>query len=153
MNSREKREAVRPGDIIYAERGAYRHFGIYTGNGRAVHYTLTEGVAGLRMQIRETSFAKFAKGDDVYVLRIRNTSGVKCYSPEETVRRARSMIGAKNYNLVFNNCEHFAFWCKTGVSRSEQVEQAFADVAITIGAPVLEALDKLADAVYAIATI
>ena len=27
----------------------------------------------------------------------------------------------KGYNLVFNNCEHFAIWCKTGVFASKQV--------------------------------
>ena len=43
------------------------------------------------------------------------------YSPEETVQRARSKIGEKQYNLVFNNCEHFAVWCKTGLSESRQI--------------------------------
>jgi hypothetical protein len=31
-------------------------------------------------------------------------------------------IGEQNYNLLFNNCEHFAHWCKTGRHRSNQVE-------------------------------
>lgn len=43
------------------------------------------------------------------------------YSPEETVQRARSKIGERQYNLVFNNCEHFAVWCKTGLSESRQI--------------------------------
>jgi hypothetical protein len=33
-----------------------------------------------------------------------------------------SRLGEQNYNLLFNNCEHFAHWCKTGRHRSEQVE-------------------------------
>ncbi|MDR1459211.1 MAG: lecithin retinol acyltransferase family protein [Bacteroidales bacterium] len=153
MNSRETHEAICPGDIIYANRGQYRHFGIYVGNGRVVHYTHKGSVSGLRTQINETSLAKFSKGDEVFVWRTDGTSGIKYYSHEETVRRARSMIGTKNYNLVFNNCEHFAFWCKTGVSRSEQVEQRLAEAAITIGTPVFEILDKAADLIYAIAEI
>lgn len=43
------------------------------------------------------------------------------YSPEETVWRAKSRLGETNYNLLFNNCEHFAIWCKTGISESHQV--------------------------------
>jgi predicted ATPase len=43
------------------------------------------------------------------------------YSGKETVERARSRIGEDKYNLVFNNCEHFAIWCKTGISESSQV--------------------------------
>jgi hypothetical protein len=31
-------------------------------------------------------------------------------------------IGEQRYNLLFNNCEHFAHWCKTGRHRSAQVE-------------------------------
>jgi hypothetical protein len=31
-------------------------------------------------------------------------------------------LGEQNYNLLFNNCEHFAHWCKTGRHRSSQVE-------------------------------
>lgn len=43
------------------------------------------------------------------------------YSPEETVQRARSRLGEAEYNLAANNCEHFAIWCKTGISESHQV--------------------------------
>ena len=43
------------------------------------------------------------------------------YTPEETVERARSRLGETEYNLVTNNCEHFAIWCKTGISESHQV--------------------------------
>lgn len=59
------------------------------------------------------------------------------YSPEETVERAKMVAaqcageGSKietwmnghKYNLVFNNCEHFAVWCKTGVHESRQVDR------------------------------
>ena len=31
-------------------------------------------------------------------------------------------LGEQRYNLLFNNCEHFAHWCKTGRHRSNQVE-------------------------------
>ncbi len=33
-------------------------------------------------------------------------------SPEETVKRARSKLGEKGYNLINNNCKQFAVWCK-----------------------------------------
>lgn len=56
---------------------------------------------------------------DKYLRRIK---GYHIYSPEETVERAKSRIGENKYNLAFNNCEHFALWCKTGVHESTQVE-------------------------------
>ncbi len=48
---------------------------------------------------------------------------VRCYNPETTVVRARSRIGERKYNLLTNNCEHFAVWCKTGISESAQVRK------------------------------
>ena len=47
--------------------------------------------------------------------------GYHLYTPEETVARARSRLGETHYSLLTNNCEHFVFWCKTGVSESLQV--------------------------------
>ena len=44
------------------------------------------------------------------------------FSPEETVARAYSRLGERNYNLLTNNCEHFAIWCKTNISESWQVK-------------------------------
>ena len=44
------------------------------------------------------------------------------YSPKETVERAKSRLGEDKYNLAFNNCEHFALWCKTGLKESSQIE-------------------------------
>ena len=32
-------------------------------------------------------------------------------------------LGEEEYNLITNNCEHFAMWCKTGESVSCQVNQ------------------------------
>ena len=29
-----------------------------------------------------------------------------------TLRRAMGRLGEQDYNLLFNNCEHFATWCK-----------------------------------------
>ena len=52
---------------------------------------------------------------------LKNNNDYHLYSPRETVRRARSRIGESDYNLATNNCEHFAIWCKTGISESHQV--------------------------------
>jgi len=41
-------------------------------------------------------------------------------TPDKVVERARNRCGEQNYNFMFNNCEHFAVYCKTGVSESEQ---------------------------------
>lgn len=59
----------------------------------------------------------------------------KVYSPAETIKRARhpgkygfdGLNGKEyRYSVLCNNCEHFAMWCKTGVSDSKQVDKAMA---------------------------
>ena len=52
---------------------------------------------------------------------LRKARGYHLYSPEETVNRALSRLGESRYDILTNNCEHFAIWCKTGVRESYQL--------------------------------
>lgn len=47
---------------------------------------------------------------------------IKLFSLEETFERAVRRIGETNYKLTSNNCEHFAMWCRTGLSTSRQAK-------------------------------
>ena len=47
----------------------------------------------------------------------------KLYSPDDTIERAKMRLGESSYNLIFNNCEHYAIWCKTGVKESHQINR------------------------------
>ncbi|MCS6813104.1 MAG: lecithin retinol acyltransferase family protein [Cyanobacteria bacterium] len=105
------------GDQIYTLRdfmnmeGLYEHHGIDCGDGTVIHYRKgTETVT-------RTSLEEFTDGRPIYVKTYKVS-----YIPDVTVRRAESRLGEQEYNLLTNNCEHFATWCKTGVSRSAQVE-------------------------------
>lgn len=46
-----------------------------------------------------------------------------CFDRATVVERAKSKLGEKKYSPFINNCEHFAMWCKTGESSSDQVEK------------------------------
>lgn len=54
--------------------------------------------------------------------KLKKSEDYHLYSPDETIQRAKSKLGEKKYNLVANNCEHYAIWCKTGLHESHQVE-------------------------------
>jgi len=43
------------------------------------------------------------------------------YNADYTVLRARKMLGEEMYNMLEQNCEHFSSWCKTGSTKSNQV--------------------------------
>ena len=111
-----------PGDIVYVNRGVYKHYGVYAGEGRVVHFAPLAGaeINAKNAVIHETTLEEFLKGG---VLAIDHASRAK-FSQEEIVRRARGCTGSKDYCLVVHNCEHFARWCVTGAYKSRQVEQA-----------------------------
>ena len=61
-----------------------------------------------------------------------NESDYKLYSRKQTVRRALKKANEETeYNPLFNNCEHFAIWCKTGIKESRQV-QKLLDIILTV---------------------
>ncbi len=108
------------GDCIYVYRnlarleGLYKHYGIDCGDGTVIHYRKPSET------IEQTSLATFSRGNPVYVAEYSDGFG---YIPDVVVQRAESRLGEQDYNLLFNNCEHFVTWCKTGVINSKQVKE------------------------------
>ena len=92
------------------QHGLFNHHGIDLGDGTVAHYL--EG-----REILRSSTEDFSQGQPLSVIAHADASPTRV-----TLQRAMSRIGEQNYNLLFNNCEHFATWCKTGRHRSGQVE-------------------------------
>ncbi|ACK70658.1 NC domain protein [Gloeothece citriformis PCC 7424] len=106
------------GDQIYVYRellnlqGLYEHHGIDCGDGTVIHYRKPSEM------IERTSLDIFTRGNPTY---IKEYPQGFSFIPEIVVQRAESRLGEQKYNLLFNNCEHFATWCKTGINDSKQV--------------------------------
>lgn len=169
----QRDDNLKPGSIIGVKRKLkglvyYKHYGVYVGNNKVIHFTSKNPNIVGNNEIIETDFSHFLAGSNNYfvlkfpenfteaffkkvlkeamrslplllypvflgkkVLLIRTIKSIyylykkrqwNNYSPEETISRARSKLGETKYNLVVNNCEHFAIWCKTGIKESKQVE-------------------------------
>lgn len=103
------------GDQIYAIREIigipYEHHGIDCGDNTVIHYSKL-GEASVARTTKDT----FARGRRVYT-----KEQPTAYIPSVVVDRAESRLGERQYDLFFNNCEHFATWCKTGRSECEQL--------------------------------
>ena len=108
------------GDQLYVDReffkqnGVYKHHGIDCGDGTVIHYRKPSEI------VERTSLATFSRSNPVYL--VEYLQGF-CFIPEVVVERAESRLGEDKYNLLFNNCEHFATWCKTGISESKQIRE------------------------------
>jgi len=107
------------GDVIWAVRFPL-HCGIYESDDSVIHFAPINGSKTKEdAVIHRSTLTEFVKNYPVVVIEF---SPEKCLPPEESIRRAYSRLGENTYNLVLNNCEHFAIWCKIGEHRSLQVD-------------------------------
>lgn len=144
---REEQSTPELGDIIGVSRLRfnikYEHYGIYVGDNKIVHYACVDKET--ESSVIETDFEFFLKDSNLYFIfdcktaykkiksfhpknlivynEFRTKAKLHLYSPHETIERAYSRLGETKYNLALNNCEHFAIWCKTGLSKSYQVQR------------------------------
>ena len=120
------------GDHLYVDRlgRLYSHHGIDCGDGTVIHYSPDDVL--LRSSVKRTTLSEFAGGGSV---KVRNYA--VCDPPETVVGRAVSSLGARGFDPLTSNCEHFAVWCKTGRVESHQVRSAASYVRDQPGAAAL----------------
>ena len=138
------------GDHLFVHRfgGVYAHHGIDCGDGSVIHFGAENWYTS--RSIERTTLDRFAREDAVEVRdysdffsRLRDTSDLprrlelalrrqidallgrhgtgEELTPDAVIARAERRLGDRRFNVLFHNCEHFATWCKTGMSDSEQV--------------------------------
>lgn len=109
----------KPGDIIIADRGFMKHYGIVVDNkGNIIEYGSKKRDPRMA-SIRKVSIQEF-KGTSP----ISKENPTGRYTREQIVQRAEGALGKDNgiYNLRNNNCEHFARIIANGDNRSTQVD-------------------------------
>jgi len=129
----QKELIMQPGDHLVTPRLGYSHHGIYIGNGEVIHYSgFSNGMS--KGEISITSIDEFGNGNNIHIKEYL----VRTYNPDESVERAFSRLGEDWYNVLINNCEHFATWCVIGFHSSSQVNQLIFSV--TLSKSALEAI-------------
>lgn len=130
---------LQEGDLVeFNRKFLYSHWGVYVGNEEVVHLTGVGGISDLigsehvftisgmtynKAMVVKENFWKVAANS----LAKRNNKDRerKPLNPNEIVEKALSMLGDIGYNLLWNNCEHFATFCRYDKKWSEQVENFF----------------------------
>lgn len=110
----EKGDVIRVSIVRRADMGP-EHFGIFDGDRGVYHF---QGDSPKSAIIKWTTLSEFESGGKARVCSYYD----KAFTNKEIVNRAASRIGTDfgGYDLVTNNCEHFASWCATGVRKSLQ---------------------------------
>lgn len=86
-------------------------------------------------------FLSLLPKDYMFVTELFRDKHYHLFSGEETVARAKMVakeyqtmdkferfLKGKDYNILSNNCEHFALWCKTGIHESRQVDKVLREI-------------------------
>lgn len=114
------------GDHIRVNRGLYYHHGIYVSDEYVINFAST--IPGYELDpnyatVCVVTLNRFLK-NGICEVRTYSLEEEKIKrSSQDIVNYAFTKIGTKGYNLLSNNCEHFANECVFGKKQSEQIDK------------------------------
>ena len=125
-------EKCKPGDMIRVKLGILYHYGIFVTEDEVIQFghPIRDRLAkeqGKDIQVFAGSISEFAAGNMVETARLSLKECLERIPPQKTIALARSRIGETGYDLLHNNCEHFANMCVFGRNRCSQTEQIMED--------------------------
>jgi len=119
-------DAPAPGDMVRVKLGSVYHYGVFVGEDEVIQFG-PPPVAGKRVPDAEaaviaTDMDCFCCGAIAETAVLDRKEQRQRIPPERTVALARSRLGEGGYDVLHNNCEHFAYACVFGEKRSTQEE-------------------------------
>ena len=139
------------GDLIRVKRKlGYYHYGIYIGHNKVIHYSAPEDDSifdNRNIEIRKGDLqANFLRGDTLEV----NIPYSSFYYRFVVCKRAKKLLGVhkfrdQDYDLLKNNCEHFANYCYFGEAvsaQSDYASQGLMGVFSSLGVKIFNNLGK-----------
>ena len=109
------------GDMIRTKVSFYHHYGIFVSEDQVIQFGLPDDPLRPAEQIKvlSTDIMTFLQGGELEVAQMDAAERRTMYSPEEIVERARQRLGEGGYDILHNNCEHFANACVFGQPKSD----------------------------------
>ena len=107
---------------IYCHHAIVKHVDEESGEIKTIEYSRTPSG---KFQVME----KTHRFQEVTVYLMLHGS----FDRDLVLSKAQSKIGEEQYNLVTNNCEHFAMWCITGRSSCDQINKGLEMVNEEVG--------------------
>ncbi len=108
-----------PGEVVRVDRGRYRHYGVCVGKDELVHFASPAGDgpdAPGEAAVRRVSLSDFARGSFVECLVLTRAERRYAYPADRVAARALEALGETGYDVLSNNCLHFANRCLYGES-------------------------------------
>lgn len=119
------------GDHIKVSRGLYSHHGIYASDDCVIHFAPPVNTGAIdpeSARIIVTNLSDFLNGGLLEVRSFSLEETKQKRSPQDIINYAFSRVGEGGYNIISNNCEHFANDCLFGKKKSNQVDSVLSFV-------------------------
>ena len=118
------------GDMIRVALEELYHVGIYVSDDEVIQFGLAPTATSLlkdsEIAVLSSDIDTFLSGGFLEVAEFDRKEKKKHRKPKDVVAYARSKIGTRGYNILYNNCEHFANECLSGEHLSSQADDVRA---------------------------
>ncbi len=118
------------GDMIRVSIGSLYHFGVYVSDEEVIQFGPPPSerlhLKDSEIEVTSTDIDAFLVGGFLEVCEFERKERKKNRKPKDAVEYARSKLGMRGYHILYNNCEHFANECVTGVQICRQAEDVRA---------------------------
>lgn len=113
--------------MIRVRVGSMYHYGMYLSDDEVIQFGLPPIDGAVRnsedVKVLVTDVDVFHCGNFLETAELGFFEKRKARKAEEITAYARSRIGSGGYDILKNNCEHFAYECVFGKGRSAQSEK------------------------------
>ena len=120
----------KPGDMIRTKVSFYYHYGIFVRDDQVVQFGLPDNTDLPQEEIRVnvTDIYGFLHGGMLETAELTRQERARRLKPEKTVERALGRVGETGYDILHNNCEHFANDCLFGEPSSHFLDSVRASI-------------------------
>ena len=112
------------GDMVRIKTGGIYHYGVYVSDDEVIQFGLAPAqrptVKNSEVEVVSSDIDTFLSGSFLEVAEFDRKEKKKNRTPQAAVALARERLGTRGYDILYNNCEHFANECVTGVHYSSQ---------------------------------
>lgn len=118
------------GDMVRVKLGDIYHYGIFASDDEVIQFgpppsqRLTK--KDNEIEVIATDIDVFLAGGFLEVAEFDKKEKKNNRTSDEAVAFARSKIGTRGYNILYNNCEHFANECISGIAVCSQADRVRA---------------------------
>ena len=113
------------GDMVRVKLGSIYHYGVCGGDDEIIQFGLAPAARPTlkddQIEVCTSDIEGFLCGGCLEVAEFEATDMTK-RNPEDIVAYARKNLGRRGYNIIYSNCEHFAYECVVGKPYCSQTD-------------------------------